>query len=85
MSTLYVTEYARLMFDVAGAAVAAPYAPAVAEQNVPIGASSAQSSPFSGGTKFVQVHTDSICSIAIGPNPTAVTTAHRMGANETRF
>jgi hypothetical protein len=32
----------------------------------------------------VVLHTDAICSIAFGPNPTAAATNMRMAANETR-
>jgi len=35
-------------------------------------------------TRYVQLHADSICSFEMGVNPTAVTTAKRMAAGETR-
>jgi hypothetical protein len=63
----------------------APPEPALAEQTVAIGAGSAQSQPFGGGTKMIRVNVDAACSIAIGPDPTAVTTAKRLSANQTEF
>jgi hypothetical protein len=43
------------------------------------------SAPFDPRTKFIRVHTDAICSIAIGVNPTAVATEMRMAANQTEY
>ncbi len=85
MATLYITEIANLVFDNRSNAVAAPAMPPVAEQAVAITGGSVQSAAFQTLTRFVMVSTDSICSLAWGANPTAVTTAQRMAANETRF
>jgi hypothetical protein len=63
----------------------APAEPALAEQTVAIGASSAQSQPFGGGTKMIRVSVDATCSIAIGPDPTAMAPAKRLSANQTEF
>jgi hypothetical protein len=63
----------------------APPEPAITEQTVPIGATSAQSQAFSGGTKMIRVNVDAACSIAIGPDPTAVATAKRLSQNQTEF
>lgn len=87
MAKLYVTEYP----DLPGAfATAAPQVvrdpPLVDQVPVVIGAGSLASSPFSALTKIVRLHTDAICSIAIGP-PGTVATANnqRLPANQTEY
>ena len=65
---------------------APPLGQIMADYSIPItGASTQIPQAFTNGTQVIQVATDSPCSIAYGVNPTAVTTAHRMAANETRF
>jgi hypothetical protein len=59
--------------------------PSIANQNVAITAGSLSSAAFNALTTYVMISTDSVCSLAFGTAPTAVTTAHRMAANETRF
>lgn len=80
MATLYITEFA-----VMSLAAMAPQTPPVAEQDVAIGGSSVASNPFNASTRFIMVNCDAACSLAFGSAPVAVTTAHRMAANETRF
>lgn len=90
MASLYVEEYT----GVAGAtsvvgpyltAVPAPQEPSITGQLLTIGASSTAGSPFNAATKLIRVHADAICSIAIGPSPTAVATRKRMAAGQTDF
>ena len=88
MATLYVAEFERprnQWVDIANA-------PPVVEQTVAIGGSSTQiANAFggTGGTQFrtalIRVATDSICSIAIGANPTATTSNMRMAANSVEY
>lgn len=85
MATLYISEYANLAFDNLGNTVAAPQTPALVEQNVAIGMSSAQSAAFGTSTRYIQINCDNACSVAFGANPTASASFHRMAANETRF
>lgn len=85
MATLYISEFKGMAISELGHQVSAPMSPPVTEQKVAIAGVSAQSSALSSNTRYVMVHTDAICSLAFGSDPTAVTTAHRMGANETRF
>lgn len=87
MATIYITEYTELGWVGAfGNKLAMmPVEPAVADQNVAIGSSSAASAAFNAATKFIRVNTDSACSIAIGATPVAVATAHRLAANETDY
>lgn len=87
MAVLYVSEYVSAPLVVVGQQLAVGSEPAVAEQHVAIGSSSAASSAFNAATKFIRVHTDAICSVAIGPvaSVTAVATAKRMYQNSTEY
>lgn len=84
MAVLYISEYQVMPIDGRGI-VPAGAEPAVATQTVAIGGSSTQSSAFNALTRFVRIHTDAICSIAFGANPTATTSTARMAANQTEF
>jgi len=59
--------------------------PPVANQTVAITAGSVQSSAVNALTKFLRIHTDAICSIEIGTNPTATATTRRLAANSTEY
>lgn len=90
MSTLYIEEYSNVA--AVGTVIGphkitgqAPSEPSIASQTVSIAASSTQSNAFQASTLLIRVHADSICSIAIGANPTAVTTQKRMAANQTEY
>jgi hypothetical protein len=86
MATLYISEFENCIIDARGNPVAAPeYPTAVPDHTVAITGSSAQSTPFSGKTRFIQYSVDAICSIAIDANASATTTNARVAANETRF
>ena len=85
MAVLYITEYARQGRDAEGYKMVVAGEPAVTNQTVAIGGASAQSSAFNAGTKFVRIHTDAICSIDFGTNPTATTSTRRMAANTTEY
>jgi hypothetical protein len=82
---LFVTEYANLARDLGGYGVAAGVEPANAEQTVVVTGASTQSNAFNERTAFLMVHAQEACCVAWGVNPTAVTTAQRMAAGETRF
>ena len=86
MATIYISEYAGICspgpeFN----GMQAPAEPALAEQAVNISGSSTQSAAFNAQTRFIRCHTDSICSILFGVNPTAVTSAKRMAASQTEY
>lgn len=89
MSTLYITEFQYLpQLNSADIIVQAPFAPGTAEQRITLGGSSTSSAAFNANTNFVMLHSDDICSLAWSVDsttPTAVITAQRMAANETRF
>jgi hypothetical protein len=86
MAVLFIAEYENLATNYSsGGAMAIAQDPPIAEQTEAITAGSTQSNAFNGGTKFIRVHTDAICSIAVGPDPTASATTRRMAANQTEY
>jgi hypothetical protein len=87
MAILYVTEFQNTMPNtLAPGQAALAIVPPLAEQTVAQSASSAQSAAFNQLTKFVRLHTDAICSVEFGTNPTAVAnTQARMAANQTEY
>lgn len=85
MATLDITEYQELAFAGRGHLIPAGQEPAILNQQVAIGASSAQSAALSDVTQFVRIHADVSCRIKIGTNPTASTSSMRMAAGGTEY
>lgn len=85
MATVYIREYARIGRDLNSIDVQSGVEPGLVNQTVAIGGSSVQSAAFNAQTRFVRIHTDAICSILFGTNPTAVAGSGRMAANSTEF
>lgn len=85
MAVVYISEYAEQARDNRGYLLPAGQEPSLAEQTVAIGGASAQSAAFNAKTRFVRIHTDAICSLKFGSNPTATATTPRMPANGTEF
>lgn len=85
MTTLSITEYARLARSADGPFVLTGQEPAVAEQEISIGGASTQSAAFNARTNFIMVHAAAVCALAFGDTPTALANRHRLGAGETRF
>lgn len=86
MAKLYITEYGQMARVANNRDVMTGQEPCVVDQTpVVIGAGSLQSAAFNANTKFVMIHTDAICSIAFGADPTATANKQRLAANETRF
>jgi hypothetical protein len=84
MPKVFITEhYKPSMY--AGQLLPVPAMPPIASQVVAIGGASAQSTAFNADTKLIGVHTDAICSIAIGANPTATADSRRLAANATEY
>lgn len=81
MATLYITEIASHGQDGNAKQIALPLFPPLAEQTVAIAAGSAQSAALNAATTMVRLHTDAICSVAIGANPTATAANMRLAAN----
>jgi hypothetical protein len=88
MAKLYVTEYHDLPQAFSNSAPQLVREPGIVDQApITIGASAAQSSPFNANTRLVRLHTDVVCSIAIGPPATTTATANnqRLAANQTEY
>lgn len=85
MAKIYINEYGKKLGNGGAEVMQTGNEPAIAYQSVNIGASSAQSSAFNSLTRFIRVHTDAICSIKIGSNPTAVVTETRLAADQTEY
>ena len=86
MAWLYVDEFSKLAIDAQGNTVMAPdYESLLTQYRIAIGGSSAVGPAFTGQTRFIQFHCDTICSIAIAASPVAVVTYGRLAQNETRF
>jgi len=84
MAVLYIAEcYAPRL--VAGNMLPAVSMPPITEQTVAIGGTSTQSSAFNALTQVIRVHTDAICSVALGANPTATTSTARLAAGSTEY
>jgi len=82
MAKLYITEYGATITPSAPDLVAEPV---IVDQTPVTYSTSTQSAAFSNLTTIVRLHTDSICSVAFGTNPTATTSNRRMAANQTEY
>lgn len=85
MATLYITEIATQGQDGNTKQIILPQFPPLAEQTVAIAAGSAQSAALNASTTMVRLHTDAVCSVAIGANPTATAANMRMAANTSEW
>jgi hypothetical protein len=85
MATLYITEMGGLGSGGGDEYAQVGYMPATAEQTLAIGGSSVASAAFNTGTRIVRLHTDAICSIAIGAAPVATAVKFRMAAGATEY
>ena len=88
MAKLYVTEYSDVPSAYAAIDMQLVREPPLVDQvPVAIGAGALQSAAFSTMTKIVRLHTDVVCSFAIGPPATTTATANnqRLAANATEF
>lgn len=85
MPTIYITEFKDDGQSAIGKPMPLAQTPSIRTQTVTIGASSAQSQPFTSATRFVRVHTDSVCHVVFGDAPVATTGAARMSADQTEY
>jgi hypothetical protein len=90
LSSLYISEYQYAAYSQgpaigAGDGVPCGLEPQITTQVIPISGTSAQSAALNPLTHFVRLHTDSVCSVAFGANPTATTSSMRLAANQTEF
>lgn len=84
MALAYIEEYERLAPDGDGKPSQIAWQPAVTTQRVSF-TTTTQSAAFNGRTRFIRIHTDSICSYVFGSNPTATTSTPRMAAGQTEY
>lgn len=85
MAVLYISEYASLAPAQWGGTDPSGLEPST-DQIVAIGGTTAQSTAFAASTRFVRLHTDAICNVKFGTNPTAVAnTSKRLAANQTEI
>lgn len=95
MASLYITEFTGTAYVVADSTTAGESflvnaqvseEPPLAEQKLTISGSSTASAALNRKTYLVRVHTDAICSIAVGKTtPTATTSSRRLAANQTEY
>ena len=82
MAKLYVTEFGGMGLAHSQTAQTPPI---VEQTPVVIGGGSLQSAAFDNATTVVRIHTDAICSIAFGTNPTATANTMRLPADTTEY
>lgn len=83
MAKVYVAEFETMGSASAGSPQVAAMPP-IAEQTVNI-TTETDSNAFNANTRFIRVHADAICSIAIGAAPTASTSTLRLAADQTEY
>lgn len=83
MAVLYITEFSNPNVNMNPNQQGIQ--PPMAEQTVAIGGASVQSAALGNVTNLVRIHTDAICSIALGTNPTATAVKARLAANTTEY
>lgn len=82
MAFLYIREHSAQGRDIASyQQQGVPLYPSVAEQAVAIAVGSTQSATLNANTTIVWLCADTVCSIAVGANPTAAATNWRIPAN----
>lgn len=86
MAKLYITEFtsAANHGDIGGLVPMAQL-PLVKTQVVTISGASAQSVEISQSTRFVRIHSDTICHVLAGDNPTATTDDMRLASDQTEY
>lgn len=85
MGKLYVTEYSDIAQTVRGPAQIGQENTGVVDQTPVTYTTTTQSAAFAATTVLVRIHTDSICSINFGTNPTATTNNRRLDAGATEY
>lgn len=85
MPILDITEYNELAMAGPGHTVMAGQEPSLLTQQVSISGASAQSTAFGDVTRFIRVHADVACRVAVGTNPTASTGSMRIAAGGTEY
>ena len=86
MAKLYITEFTKAASsgDIGGLVPIAQF-PSITTQVITHTGSSVQSAGFDSNTRFIRLHTDGVCHIVAGDNPTATTSNMRMSADQTEY
>ena len=84
MADLFITEYADAVPAGLGQFLPLGVEPALAEQKVAIGAET-DSAALNVKTRFVRIHAEAACCIAVGVAPTATVDAHRLPAGAVEY
>jgi hypothetical protein len=79
-ATLYISEFAAPVSQVGTVTAQMLPQPAITDQTVAIGSSSAPSAAFNAQTHAVMLECDAICSIVFGATPVATATNMRLPA-----
>lgn len=85
MATLYISEYSEASFGQVARGLPIASEPPITEQTVSLSGTSAQSAAFNAKTKVIRVHTDAICSVLVGADPTATTAKKRLPIDHTEY
>jgi hypothetical protein len=85
MAIVDITEYNDLAVAGRGHMIMAGQEPSLRNQQVAVSGSSTQSQALADTTRFIRIHSDVACRIAVGANPTASSTSMRMGAGGTEY
>lgn len=85
MPILDITEYQELAVAGRGHIVMAGQEPCFSNQQLSIASSSLQSQALGDVTRFVRLHADAPCRIAVGTNPVATSASMRLGAGGTEY
>jgi hypothetical protein len=85
MATIYVTEFTSMASALNGAAPVAQHPGLQAQSMAITGSSTTLATKFTAQTRFIRVQNDSICSISIGPTPTADVTKTRVPAESIEY
>lgn len=87
MAKLYLSEYSSqgLAESWAVFRIEVAQEPSQVDQVLTFTSDETKSTAFLPTTKFIRIHTDTACSIAVGPNPTATVNNKRLAANSTEY
>lgn len=85
MAKLYITEYCNAVRQAGNDSIGAVSEPANVDQTPVTYSTTTQSAAFANNTTIIRLHTDSICSVNFGTNPTATTSNKRMIAGQTEY
>ena len=85
MAFLYITEFNAIGGGANFNFPSALQSGVIIDQQIGISGSASLSAAFNATTRLVRLHTDAICSIKFGSNPTAATTNARLALGSTEY